>query len=58
VRAQHIGNMVARRRLGKHAPAATDMHITMDELLDAVFSMSPRRAAEACIDSVSCVYLA
>jgi hypothetical protein len=30
---------VARQWLGKHAPAATNIHATTEELLDAVFSM-------------------
>jgi hypothetical protein len=30
---------VAREWLGKHASAATDMHATIEELLEAVFSM-------------------
>jgi hypothetical protein len=30
---------VARQRPGKHVPAVTNTHATMEELLDAVFSM-------------------
>jgi hypothetical protein len=30
---------VATKRLGKHAPVATNIHATIDELLDASFSM-------------------
>jgi hypothetical protein len=29
----------ARQRLGKHLPAATNTHVTIEELLDAEFSM-------------------
>jgi hypothetical protein len=32
-------NAVTRQRLGKHFPAATNTHATVEELLDAVFSM-------------------
>jgi hypothetical protein len=32
-------NPVARQRLGKHVPAVTNAHETVQELLDAVFSM-------------------
>jgi hypothetical protein len=31
--------IVVRQRLGKHAPAATITHTTIEELLDAVFSL-------------------
>jgi hypothetical protein len=31
--------IVARQRLGKHLPAAMNSQATMEELLDAVFSM-------------------
>jgi hypothetical protein len=31
--------VIAREWLNKHAPAATDMHITMEELLHVVFPM-------------------
>jgi hypothetical protein len=31
---------IARQRLGKHIPAATDMH-AIEELLEAVSSMQP-----------------
>jgi hypothetical protein len=30
---------VARQRLGNHFPAATNRHATIEELLEAVFSM-------------------
>jgi hypothetical protein len=30
---------IARQRLGKHVPAVTNTHITIEELLDASFSM-------------------
>jgi hypothetical protein len=30
---------VARERLGKHVPVATDTQATIEELLEAVFSM-------------------
>jgi hypothetical protein len=32
-------NPVATQRLGKHVPAVTNTHETVEELLDAVFSM-------------------
>jgi hypothetical protein len=32
-------NAVARKRLGKHVPAATNTRTTIEELLEAVFSM-------------------
>jgi hypothetical protein len=32
---------VARQRLGKHVPPATNIHATTEELLDEVFSMQP-----------------
>jgi hypothetical protein len=32
-------NLVARQLLSKHIPVATDAHPTIEELLDAVFSM-------------------
>jgi hypothetical protein len=34
---------VARPRLAKHGPVATNAHATIEESLDAVFSMRPRR---------------
>jgi hypothetical protein len=34
-------HVVARQRLGKHIPAATNKHATIKELLDAPFSMWP-----------------
>jgi hypothetical protein len=34
---------IAGQRLKKHAPVATDMHTTMEELLDTVFSMQSMR---------------
>jgi hypothetical protein len=39
---------IASQRLGEHAPAATDAHATMEELVDAVFSMRsvPRQYSE------------
>jgi hypothetical protein len=30
---------VAKQRLGKHVPAATNTHTTIEEVLDAVFSV-------------------
>jgi hypothetical protein len=34
-------SVVARQRLGKHVPAATNCHTTIEELLEAVFSVGP-----------------
>jgi hypothetical protein len=34
---------VARQLLAKHVPAVTNAHATIEELLDAVFSMRPCR---------------
>jgi hypothetical protein len=31
--------IVARQRLGKHIPAATNTHATIEELLDTILSM-------------------
>jgi hypothetical protein len=31
--------VIAKQRLGKHAPVARDMQATMEELLEAMFSM-------------------
>jgi hypothetical protein len=31
--------IVARQRLGKHVPTAMNTHVTIEELLDAVFSV-------------------
>jgi hypothetical protein len=44
---------VARQRLGKHVPAATNTHATVKELLDPVFSM---RSAlnQICIERKVC----
>jgi hypothetical protein len=36
--------VIARQQLGKYTPVATDTHATMEELLDAVFSIRYQKA--------------
>jgi hypothetical protein len=45
------GTAIARQRLGKHVPAATNTHATIEEMLNASFSMrsvSYQRARTSC----------
>jgi hypothetical protein len=41
---------VARQRLGKHLPAATNTHATVEELFDVVFYMPYRIRYSICTE--------